>query len=187
MRVGRISTLIVIIASAVLQLGSQSVQPTITITSIPAWGQDGQISGNLYGANAQTALYLFAFVPDLGWQGLPNPCSSLPVQGGQFSVSTSSNPVLHSATRISAYLLPANVPVNCSGTSTIPFVIQHNALVTITYPRVPQFSTVTFAGLDWYVKDAPVQVYPGPQWFLKDNAYVDSQGQLHLGRVKWFV
>ena len=165
-----------ITAFAVLELGSQSVQPNVSITTIPSWGQDGQIIGTVYGGGAQTA----AFVPDLGWQGLASACSPLPVQGSQFSASTTTNVVLRAATRFSAYLVPANVPISCSGTATVPFAIQHNALATATYPRLPQLSKISFAGLDWYVKDAPIQVYPGPQWFLKDNAYVDSLGQMRL-------
>ena len=173
---------VAIIALSISQLGSQSNQPAISIATIPGWGQDGQIAGSVYGAGSQQmSLYLFAFLPDLGWAGLPSTCSPVPVQSGQFSINASPNIVFRSATRFTAYLVPATLSPNCgSGTATVPFLIQHNALATVTYPRLPQYSTLSFAGLDWYVKDAPVQVYPGPQFFVKDNAYVDSAGQLHL-------
>jgi hypothetical protein len=181
MKIGRIFALVATSTLAVLELGSQAVQPTISITTIPAWGQDGLITGSVYGTGSQQlAMYLFAFIPDLGWSGLPSSCSPVPLQSGQFSVNTAASVVFRSATRFTAYLTPANLPVSCSGTATTPFVIQHNAVATATYPRLPQFSTIQFAGFDWYVKDAPVQVYPGPQYFLQGNAYVDSAGQLHL-------
>ncbi|HLK70264.1 MAG TPA: BACON domain-containing carbohydrate-binding protein [Bryobacteraceae bacterium] len=172
-----------IAALAVLELGSQTVQPAISITVIPAWGQDGQVTGIVSGVGSQSlSLYLFAFVPDMGWAGLPGTCSPVSVQGGQFSVNVTPNVLFRAATRFTAYLVPSSLAGSCSGTgtSTVPFVIQHNAIATATYPRLPGYSTISFAGLNWYVKDAPVQVYPGPQFFVKDNAFVDSSGQLHL-------
>lgn len=167
---------------SVLEVGSQPSQPGISMSAIPSWGQDGVITGSIYGTAAQqVSLYLFAFVPDLGWVGVPSNCVPATVQSGQFSVSTSSDITLRSATRFTAYLLPASLTPQCNtGTATTPFIIQHNAIASASLPRLPQFSTISFGGLDWYVKDAPVQVYPGPQFFLQNNAFVDSQGQLHL-------
>src|ERR1019366_4939391 len=171
-----------IVALSIPELGSQSNQPAISITAIPGWGQDGQIAGSIYGGGSQQmSLYFFALLPDLGWYGLPSTCSPVPVQNGQFSINAAPNVIFRSATRFTAFLVPATLSPNCgSGTSTVPFLIQHNALATVTYPRLPQYSTISFSGLDWYMKDAPAQVYPGPQFFVKDNAYVDSAGQLHL-------
>jgi uncharacterized protein (TIGR03437 family) len=67
-----------------------------------------------------------------------------------------------------------------TGTATVPFVFQLNALASATIPRLAQYPTISFGGLEWYVKQAPVQVYPGPQFFVNSNAYVDAQGQLHM-------
>src|SRR4051794_17347359 len=165
-----------VLVFSVAELGSQSTQPTVSLGSIPVWGQDGEIAGSVFGAGSeQTKLYLFAFVPDLGWLGLPGTCNPVAVQSGHFLVNASSNIVFRSATRFAAYVVPATlVPICGTATATVPFVIQHNAVASVTYPRLPRYSTISFAGLEWYVKDAPVQVYPGPQFFLKDNAYVDS-------------
>jgi hypothetical protein len=59
-------------------------------------------------------------------------------------------------------------------------VIQQKAVGTATIPRIQQYSTVTFGGLTWFVKTAPLPVYPGNQFFVQPNVYVDDSGQLHL-------
>jgi len=177
------AALAVIAISAVVQIGSQTPQPTVTISTLPGWGQDGQITGFVSGMSGnQASLYLFAFVPDSGWSGLPAACSPVTLQtSGQFSVAATPSILLRYATRFTAYLVPTTLSPQCgSVTATVPFIITHNAINSASIPRLPQYSTLTFGGLEWYVKDAPVQVYPGPQFFIKDNAYVDAQGQLHL-------
>jgi hypothetical protein len=153
----------------------------ISITATPAWGQDGQLAGYISGVVPQFNLLLFAFVPDVGWVGLPQDCSPVPAPAGQFSVNATPSIILRPATRYSAYLVPATLAAPCSTpTPSIPFVVQHNAMAEATLVRLPQYSTISFGGLEWYVKDAPLQVSPGPQFFVKDNAFVDSFGQLHL-------
>ncbi len=169
-------------ALTVLQLGSQSSSPSLTITGMPAWGQDGQLSGYVYGANAgQVSLYVFEFVPDEGWYGVPG-CGPVSTQnGGQFSINATPNLINRYATRFSAFLVPSNLVTPCvMGPASIPFLIVNNAISSATYPRVPQYQTISFGGLDWYVKTAPVQVYPGPQFFSQNDAFVDTAGQLHL-------
>ena len=183
MRNRALAPLVAVAVMSVVELGSQAVQPAISIVSFPAWGQDGNLTGFVSGVSSQhVSLYLFAFTPDLGWYGLPGNCQPLFLQNGQFSVNATPNLTTRSATRFSAYLIPASLMPPCDGaaTATIPFLIQHNALASATYPRLAQYSTLTFGGLDWYVKEAPAQVFPGPQFFVRDNAFVDSQGQLHL-------
>ena len=56
MRLKAILAFAIIATISVLQLGSQSMQPGISITDIPAWGQDGQINGVVYGPGSQQAL-----------------------------------------------------------------------------------------------------------------------------------
>src|SRR5437868_15313909 len=99
----------------------------------------------------------------MGWAGLPGTCVPIAVPGGPFSINASPNILFRSATRFTAYLLPATLSPNCNpGTATVPFVIEHNAISTATYSRLPQYSTISFGGLEWYRKDAAVPVYPGP-------------------------
>jgi Putative binding domain, N-terminal len=169
-------------ALSALQLGSQSTNLTITVSAIPAWGQDGQLTGSVHGTeNSQASLYIFEFVPDLGWFAVPG-CGPVVVPNtGLFSINTAPNLINRYATRFNLYLLPSSLVIPCvQGAPTIPFVIEHNALTYITFPRSPQYRTISFGGLEWYVKAAPVQVYPGPQFFIEENAFVDAIGQLHL-------
>lgn len=45
----------------------------------------------------------------------------------------------------------------------------------------PAVTTINFAGLTWEVKDAySSAVGPGPNYFSKDNVWVDVDGKLHL-------
>src|SRR5437868_11197443 len=103
----RAAGLAVIAALSAFELGSQSSQPAISITGFPGWGQDGQINGAIYGGGTQPVyLYLFAFIPDMGWAGLPGTCVPIAVPGGPFSINASPNILFRSATRFTAYLLP---------------------------------------------------------------------------------
>src|ERR1700693_4597142 len=58
----------------------------LTITSVPGWGQNGSLTGNVSGVDASTVkLFAFLFIPDLGWYNLN--CNPIPIQGtGAFSV-----------------------------------------------------------------------------------------------------
>ncbi|HWE49739.1 MAG TPA: BACON domain-containing carbohydrate-binding protein [Bryobacteraceae bacterium] len=172
------------VCACALQLGSQSTGATVVLTSIPAWGQDGQITGYIYGLPSdKVALYLFEFIPDVGWGSISG-CGTTSVQStGQFSVNATPELLNRNATRISAYLVPSSLTgtIPCvGGAASIPFVIAHNALSFVSYPRIPAYSTLSFGGLDWFIKSAPVEVSPYNQYFTNDTAFVDQQGQLHL-------
>ena len=171
----------VILLSAV-QLGSQSGNPTVAIASIPSWGQDGSMTGYVYGTStSQVSLYAFEFIPDVGWYSVSG-CGPIQIQStGSFTVSVTGGIMGRYATRFSAYLVPSSLSVPCAqATATIPFIYQQNALSVATIPRIPQYSTLNFGGLTWFIKTAPVQVSPPNQFFVQQNAFVDSLGQLHL-------
>lgn len=173
--------LAVILLTAV-QLGSQSGNPTVAIASIPSWGQDGSMTGYVYGTStSQVSLYAFEFIPDVGWYSVSS-CGPIQIQStGSFTVSVTGGIMGRYATRFSAYLVPSSLSVPCAqGASTIPFIYQQNAVSVATIPRIPQYSTITFGGLTWFVKAAPMQVSPPNQFFVQQNAFVDSVGQLHL-------
>ena len=168
---------------SVLQLGSQSATGTVVITSLPSWGQAGQLTGYIYGLPAnQVALYIFAFIPDVGWVSVPG-CGQAAIDStGQFSINASPALIDTYATRFSAYLIPTSLgSVPClQGAPTIPFIVVNNALSFSSYPRLANYQTLSFGRLDWFVKTPPVQVYPNSQFFVGDNAFVDASGQLHL-------
>jgi hypothetical protein len=181
-RLLRLPAFLALILLCGVQLGSQSGNPMVAIVSVPSWGQDGFITGYVSGTSTdQVNLYAFEFIPDLGWYSVSN-CGPIQIQStGQFTVSATGSIMGRYATRFSAYLVPNSLPVPCvQAGATIPFIYQQNALSVATLPRIPQYSTLTFGGLTWFVKTAPIQVYPGPQFFVQQNAFVDSLGQLHL-------
>ena len=134
----------------------------VVISFVPTFGQTGQLKGNVYGVNAaDVKLFLFFFIPDLGWYSASS-CNSVAIQGtGDFSVDLSSSIMNGYATRFSAYLVPNALPVPCvqSG-ETIPFLVERNAVGRASIPRLPQYKTISFSGLDWYVKSAPATSLP---------------------------
>ena len=114
----------------------------------------------------QVGLYAFEFIPDEGWFSISG-CSPIQIQStGQFTVNATTGIMGRYATRFSAYLVPISLSVPCvQSSATIPFIYQQNALSTATVPRIPQYTTLNFGGLTWFVKTAPVQVYPGAPVF----------------------
>jgi hypothetical protein len=170
-----------IVVTGAVQLGSQSSNASIIFSAIPQWGQDGQIGGYIYGVNlSQLNLYIYEFLPDLGWYQMS--CGGIAVDGtGQFSLNATPNLIDRTATRYSAYLVPASLNPGCQGEApAIPFLLTHNAVASATIPRLPQDPVISFGGLNWHVKSPPVPVYPGPQFYVQNNAVIDSLGQLHL-------
>ena len=178
----RSGVLCIIVALMGLQLGSRAdAGGSISITSVPAWGQSGSVKGNVSGVDASTVhFFLFAFAPDFG--GWFSTCSPIQIQGtGDFAVDLSSSILNNYATRFSAYLVPAALPIPCAqGVEAIPFVVERNALARATIPRLPRLKTISFSGMTWYVRNFPLKTYPGPQFFIDDNAFVDGSGRLHL-------
>jgi uncharacterized protein (TIGR03437 family) len=176
----RIIAIVGVLISGAVRVGSQGGTASVAFTGIPAWGQNGAVSGAVYGTTlVASQLYLFEFIPDVGWY-LAGGCGPVTVQStGQFSVSMSGLMDGY-ATRFTAYLIPASLGVPCiEASGTIPFLIQQNAIGSATIPRLPQYNNLSFGGLNWSVKTAPLQVYPGPQFYVQPNAFVDNAG-LHL-------
>src|SRR3974377_1218529 len=71
-RLFRILPCLAIIFFSVLEPGSsQSGSGTAAISTVPVWGQDGVVTGYVYGvASDQVRLYVFEFIPDFGWYPL---------------------------------------------------------------------------------------------------------------------
>lgn len=158
----------------------------ITLTSIPVWAQTGIIKGKLSGVSPQgLQIYLLMFVPDIGWSDPSNCTPILLNANGEFQVNLDyvapfNNPLMfRKATRINAYAI-SSYSQCIQASEAIPFFLDRNAVSKTSVPRLPQYSTISFAGLDWYVKDAPNKVFPGPNFFVKENVFVDPDGKLHL-------
>ena len=52
MRNRALAPLVAVAVMSVVELGSQAVQPAISIVSFPAWGQDGNLSGFVSGVSS---------------------------------------------------------------------------------------------------------------------------------------
>lgn len=123
-RYGRAAIILAVALLWAVQLGSQSTTPVISITAIPAWDQNGQVRGAISGVGSQLNLWLFAFVPDVGWMFLSQSCSPIAVAGGQFEVNAAPLIIQRYATRYSAYLVPATLTIPCNNpTPSIDFGI----------------------------------------------------------------
>src|SRR5216683_734102 len=155
----------------------------ISITSFPAWGQSGVITGKLTGVDPKTVrIYLLMFLADTGWSD-PTNCG-LPIivgANGAFQVNLDyiapyNNPLMFRYwTRINAYV--TTTFTGClQAQEAVPFALDKNALAKTSVPRIPAYRTVSFGGFDWFVKDAPNKVFPGPNNFFGDNVFVDNAG-----------
>jgi len=173
--------LLLVVSLFLFQFGSMADSGAkITITSVPPWGQAGSIWGNVSGVNLDSVqLYVFFFIPDAGWYSF---CRPILVQTpGNFFLDLRSGIMIPYATRFSAYIVPWGLSVPCEqGNESLPFVVIKNAVASTTIPRVAQYKTLSFSGMDWYVKTAPLKVSPGSQFFVEENAFVDTLGRLHL-------
>jgi hypothetical protein len=176
----RLALLLVVVLFS-FQIGSRADSgANVSITSLPSWGQAGIITGNVSGVQAiSVQLQFFFFIPDAGWYSF---CRPIPILGnGVFFQDLSSGIMIAYATRFSAYIIPAGFSVPCEpGNESLPFVVVKNAVASTTIPRLPQYKTLSFSGMDWYVKTAPLKVSPGSQFFVEENAFVDTLGRLHL-------
>jgi hypothetical protein len=176
----RLALLLVVVLFS-FQFGSRADSgASVSITSVPPWGQAGSIQGIVSGvAPGSVQLHVFFFIPDAGWYSF---CSPVPIQStGAFFLNLSSGIMIAYATRFSAYVIPTGFFVPCEpGNEALPFIVVKNAIASATIPRLPQYKTLSFSGMDWYVKTAPLKVSPGSQFFVEENAFVDNLGRLHL-------
>lgn len=168
-----------LLAFLLASLPAFSQKLTVKLTSVPVFGETGELRGQLsLAAPAGAQIYAFVFIPDVGWT-LPS-CQALTVtSNGAFSVPLASA-LERYATRFSVYLVPATVRPTCGNAAAIPPEVERAAIASATLPRLPVLKTLRFSGLDWFIKAPPAKVGPGPQLFSENNAFVDAQGRLHL-------
>ncbi|MCC6587115.1 MAG: hypothetical protein IT168_10520 [Bryobacterales bacterium] len=172
-----------------LSRAQSSGQPPLRVGSIPAYGTDGLVKGEV--AVASPADYwvgVYIFVPDVGWFARPGACFSQAVPGpdGKFQADVSQVPLDREATEISIYVFERRFTPPCvNKAAALPFAIERNALASRTFQREPRLRRLRFGGFDWYVKTSVVPTGPGPEtpnYFLDspNNVYIDALGRLHL-------
>ena len=160
---------------------------SIRLDEIPPCGSTELLRGSVVGVNPddyRVGVYIFV---DDWW---PKPTFTLPWTDidshGNWHCDISKTIDDLNATEVMAFLVPKNEisdwPVdfdNHTGLSALPGEAFRFPVVGSFRPSC--FSTVSFAGYNWLVKDSGTRtVGPGPNLFDSDNVWVDADGYLHL-------
>ena len=69
------------------------------------------------------------------------------------------------------------------GPAILPSSVTAQAIASATVERVdPNVRWISFSGYDWWVKDSPGLIGPGPNYFSTstNNVWLDTAGRLHL-------
>jgi hypothetical protein len=164
-----------------LMLHSALAEPTIEITSVPSYAEDGFLSGTVSGidfASHQVAVYIQ--IEGVGWWTKPtfaNP--TVPIEpDGTFTADVAGGGIDNRATIYCVAVIEEGVvPPLAEGAPRVPADLQSLAVDCVErYGR-----TFQFAGRTWAVKEAPVAVGPGQNRFSDrtEDVFVDESG-LHL-------
>lgn len=164
-----------------------ATNPSIQITSAPPYGSPGSLQGTV--SNVSTSDYVVApllFVPGLGWYAKPT-CAppSVPINSdGTWSANVDTGGVDYTAAKYVAYLVPTTVALTCwTGIDGLPPDLEAKASARAFLLRPnPNVTKLIFSGFTWDVSNSVAPVNPGPCTFSDstNNAFVDSQGDLHL-------
>lgn len=172
------SLLPILLALGVGATPAHATTPTITITSLPAYGTSGTMLGVVTGVNFAThEVACYAYVEGDRWYTQPSLANpTAPIQpNGQFSMSVGGP----NCSLFVAVLIPTGcaLPV-VSGVPQFPA----SACFLAVGQRERFIRLISFAGEIWGVKDAQSPVGPGSCYFSSSasDVWVDSLGRLHL-------
>jgi hypothetical protein len=160
---------------------SALADPTVEITSVPNYAEDGFLSGTVRGidfASHRVAVYIQ--IEGAGWWTKPtfdNP--TVPIESdGTFTADVATGGIDNRATIYYVALVKYDVdPPPARGTHRVPANLQSLAVDCVErYGR-----TFRFAERTWAVKEAPEPVGPGQNRFSDrlEDVFVDKDG-LHL-------
>jgi len=169
-------------------MSAQAASPSIQITQIPVYGSNTFLSGVVLNGNPATqAVAVFIDVPGYGWVTKPTcakPLTPIRANGSWTANVTTGGAGDLTATRYAALVVPNNFNFPCVlGSNTLPAELYAQALAkTVVRRPTPGVRFLSFAGYDWWVKNYPTPVPPGPNYFSDstENAWTDSNGWLHL-------
>ena len=156
-------------------------QPTITITSVPAYATNGFMEGTVTGVDFSAyRVAAYIQIEELGWWTKPTFATpTVPINpNGTFSISVTTGGLDNRATILCAALVAAgSTPPLANGSRRIP--AQLNAAAIRCQERYGR--TISFAGRTWAVKEAPSPVGQASNRFSDDpsDVWVDAAG-LHL-------
>jgi hypothetical protein len=174
-----------VVAGLALALGNtQAASPSILITNLPAYGATGNLSGLVLNANPATNRVAVCIFVAGAWYSKPSCASQLttiqPDGSWTANVTPSSND--KTATKIAAFLVPANYNQCVNGATGLPIPPTATAVVYAnrTPPSTRQFY---FSDYNWWVRTTGGNTSgPGPNIFSDstNNVWVDAQGLLHM-------
>ncbi len=162
--------------------------PFIIITNLPAYGVNAPLSGLALNASpVSNAIAVFIYVPGYGWVTKPTcdqPLTPIQPDGSWSANVTTGGAGDLTATRFAALLVNTNFTQDCVlGLANLPTnaYAQAIAKTVITRPS-PGVRFLSFSGYDWWAKNYPAPVGPGPNYFsdATNNVWTDTNGWLHL-------
>jgi hypothetical protein len=161
--------------------------PSIEITNTPAFGSFENLGGHVLDADpASHRVAVFIYVPSAGWWSKPycDPQLTLIQPDGSWTADITTGGADEFATQITALLVGTNYAEPCvMGAPALPASVTAQAVAAATVERVnPNVRWISFSEYDWWVKDSPGLVGPGPNYFSDstNNVWLDGQGRLHL-------
>jgi hypothetical protein len=161
--------------------------PSLEITHTPAYGSLDNLGGRVVDADpAAHRVAVFIYVPSAGWWSKPYcaPALTLIQPDGSWITDITTGGVDELATQITALLMPATYDEPCvMGLPALPANVLAQAIASDTVVRVdPAVRRIQFSGYDWWAKDSPGLVGPGPNLFSDstNNVWVAADGRLHL-------
>lgn len=161
---------------------AESRAQTIEITQVPAYGASGELRGRVTGVDTRThRVAVYIQIEGAGWWSKPS--AQQPAVGilgdGTFRANVVGGGLDNRATIYCAALIGPGVPAPIAqGAGRVPESLNARA---VTY-RERYARTISFAGREWAVKEAPWGVGPGDNAFSShtQDVFVDAQGRLHL-------
>ena len=157
------------------------------ITNVPPFDSSASLGGRVLGASpADYRVAVFIYVPSAGWWSKPycDPQLTFIQPDGSWTADITTGEAAASATKITALLVGTNYAEPCvMGPSALPSNVTTQALAAATVERVDSsVCWISFSGYDWWAKDSPGLIGPGPNCFSdsNNNVWLDDQGRLHL-------
>jgi hypothetical protein len=176
------------ISIAAISASGDAATPAILITNLPAYGSYGPLSGVVLNASPATnAVAVYIYVPSYGWVSKPTcaqPLTPIQPDGSWAANVTTGGASDTTATRFAALLVSTNFNLDCMlGSNALPVSAYAQAIAkTVVTRPSPGVRFLSFSGYDWWVKNYPTPVGPGPNYFsdATNNVWTDANGWLHL-------
>lgn len=177
----RIGALVAAACLAMVSTVTAWAEPTIEITEVPPYGVNGFVRGTVSGVDVSThRVATYIQIEGSGWWTKPtfaSPTGQISPDGS-FIVDVATGGIDNRATIYCVGIVPEGViPPQAAGAPRIP--AGFNSLAIDHRERYGR--TLEFAGYTWAVKESPLPVGPGGNYFSDSpsDVWVDNDG-LHL-------